>query len=87
MQLQTVLNETLTRDVMIQGDFSLQVGKDDDTWVSVLMNFGIGQKNRNGQQLLKFTAANDMVIAHSLFPHVKTISRADTAHMVSLGLL
>lgn len=76
----SIFNETLTSDVIrILGNFNAEVGKDNDTWASMLRKFGNRKKNRNGQRLLEFVAANDMVIADLLFyhPNIQTCYSSD----------
>jgi hypothetical protein len=57
--------------VVILGDFNARVGRkgDDNEWNDVLGNFGVGERNVNGDRLLQFCEMNDLCITNTFFRH------------------
>ena len=51
------------------GDLNARVGRDCETWGSVIGRHGEEVRNEGGEQLLRFCAVNEMLVANSLYQH------------------
>ena len=55
---------------MLLGDFNAKVGSlVNDEWKGVIGNFGLGEMNERGLELLQFCAINNVTITNTLFKH------------------
>ena len=62
----TVRCMNIDEPLFILGDFNTRVGNQRIHWPRALGYHGIGKMNGNGQRLLEFCAANDLVATNTL---------------------
>ena len=55
--------------VVVMGDVSSNVGRDNVAYDSCIGRHGMGDKNDNGERLCDFAVANGLVITETLFQH------------------
>ena len=55
--------------LIIMGDLNARVGKDSEVWGSVIGRHGEAVRNESGEQLLRFCAVNEMLVANSWYQH------------------
>ena len=68
--LQQVTAGFSKKDILIiSGDLNAKVGSDNRGHERVMGKHGLGVDNDNGERLIDFCAANDLVIGGTLFPH------------------
>ena len=53
--------------VIVGGDFNGHVGKSSEGYEGVHGGFGFGSRNKEGERLLEFGTATDMVVCNTLF--------------------
>ena len=51
------------------GDLNARVGRDSEVWGSVIGRHGDAVRNESGEQLLRFCAVNEMLVANSWYQH------------------
>ena len=68
--LRVVVENVRQHDMLIlMGDFSAKVGREDGIWREVMGAFGVGARNNNGQRLLEFCAEHRLSITNTGFKH------------------
>ena len=73
--LQDLIELTPKRDVLFSiGDWNAKVGSQETPGVTG--KFGVGMRNEAGQRLIEFCQENALVIANTLFQHI----RKDSTH-------
>ena len=66
--METTLDDIPKKDiVIIAGDWNAKVGRDNNGWERVMGNFGYGNKNDRGEQLLEFALEHHLMICNTKF--------------------
>ncbi|XP_073821416.1 uncharacterized protein [Musca autumnalis] len=69
-QLTTTINGIANRDLLILlGDFNAKIGCENEGLSHIMGKHGMGTRNDNGERLVEFCQATQLVIGGSLFPH------------------
>ena len=67
-QLNEIIREVpAANKLLLLGDFNARVGKDHESWDSVLGHYGVGNENTNGTMLLSLCTRHQLTITNTLF--------------------
>ena len=67
-ELQKVTEKVGRKETLIiMGDLNARVGRDSEMWGSVIGRHGEEVRNESGEQLLRFCAANEMLVTNTLY--------------------
>lgn len=76
-QLQSVVSKVSPMETLaICGDFNGHIGRDSDGFEGVHGGHGLGERNQEGERILEFATAHDLVVGNSFF-------RKSEEHMVT----